>query len=362
MDTKTKSHTTEIKENKSNENAKSRGEGNLHYRITLLLLSFIFSGWGQWHSGQKIRGLIFLLAPLFTIIYTIFSLSTGFIYLSLFSGLFTGPIIFILPLSIILSLPIFITPLFWFGVPLKFVCLVDAWMLGGKKPPRKIRKSSSLIFIIFSLITILLVFYKFSFVNIKDFSPSPLAEPGDFIIVVRSNTAFGKTFTPIKKSIQRGKLIATKGEHKLMRIMGYPGEHVFITTTSNGILKINVIKKNKVKISFSITENKEPCVLLFDPDKYVYCKYYNEKTGKDKSYLISYISSKKFSNPIVNMNFLIPKNSYFMLPDNRSLKKSDLKPKPENIIIGLPFSIIWSSHSKEGIRWNRIGKSLFNKM
>lgn len=369
MNSETESKNEKIP-NKKPKKHKAEDLGNIYHRFQLMGLSLLFSGLGQMQVNQRAKGAIFLFAPLFATIATIFSHTPSFLYLAFTIGLMTGPLVLVAIYAIFLPYTLFTSPIFWLGIPIKLLTLIDAWFLGGKKANKPFKKKWLILFITISAASILIFHFKFSVISIGSNNSTTYAEPGDTIIVLGGHSITGGTLNTIQKAYKRGALVVVEEDNgtSIMRIVALGGEKVSLGASSNGVIYANVFN-SRIPLRIFSTEYNESCVLLNNDDSYSYCHFRIESMGKNIKYKIAYPQDK--GNKIgllLERTITVPKGELFLLPDIRSnkligriLSGKGMRTVPMSKIVGIPLSIIWSNHHIEGIRWHRIGKSLESK-
>jgi hypothetical protein len=366
MNTKSESTNQKIKDEKSDIKGVVN-QGNIYHRFKLMGLSLVFSGLGQMQVNQRIKGSVFLLAPLFATIATIFSHTPSFLYLAFCMGLLAGPLILSIIYALFVPYALLSSPILWLGIPIKLLTLIDAWFLGGKKAPKPFQKKWLILFTFLSIVSLLIFHLKFSVITIDDENSTTYAEAGDTIIVLGGHSLTGGTLSRFNPAYQRGELVVIeKGSTtSLMRIIAFSGEKISLWGTPGGIVQVKIFS-SRIPFRIFSTEYNEPCVLLNSDDSYSYCLYRIESVSKKSKYKIAHPQEpRKKIGFFVERTITVPPGEVFLLPDIRSnklmgriLAGNSLRTISINSIVGRPLSVIWSSHHKEGIRWNRIGKTL----
>ncbi|MBU1219947.1 S26 family signal peptidase [Myxococcota bacterium] len=346
-------------------NPEDKFKGNLKNRISLAILSIVFSGWGQWQGSHRIKASVFLFASIPALIATVILESPGFFYLAAVMGLFTGPLIISFPLIIAGMLPSFNSPLIWLGLPVKLICVLDSWMLGGKKEFTQINKKWALLFLMTALLSFGIFNLKFSIIRALAPSETQLIDPGDTIVVL-NKSVFGLSKTLMKRTIKRGDLVSVKSEntHHFYRVIAVPGEKVKVTFDHTGIISFRIEGSRLIKSK--IEKIVDPCVFFDSSNNYIRCNYFLETLG-NKSYRVAYPSGGVKMAMWDQIKVELPENRYFLLPDVRSnetlseIISTGLLLYSKKSITGFPISILWSSHAKEGIRWHRLGRNMPGK-
>jgi signal peptidase I len=238
-----------------------------------------------------------------------------------------------------------------------------------KKENKEINKKNIKVFIfnvifIVLVVSIIRVFFAQAF-NIPSGSMKPTLLIGDFILVnkfVYGDWTFGIPFTNITfytyrnrlTTPDRGDIIVFKYPENpdidfIKRVIGLPGD---IVEVKNDIVYLN---GKPLKREFAGKFN--------DNGSYVntYYEYIPRKDGKIYKYRVMEILDGEGKNfgPIK-----VPENSYFVLGDNRDNSKDSRfwGFVPDSYLVGQAFVIYFSvkKGSLNFIRWNRIGKVLFN--
>ncbi|MDA3865069.1 MAG: S26 family signal peptidase [Deltaproteobacteria bacterium] len=357
------SQVSKAEDNNQNPDAK-KNQGNFFHQVLLLVLSLAFNGWGLWQGGRKIRGIIFALLPIIAVILTFFWESPPFLYLAFLTGLLTGSFILLLPYYFyFIEIPLFLSPLLWLGIPIKLICLADSWLLGKKTKPVKFIWKSGLLFLGLFSSSLFIFHYKFLLFKIENFSHTCQLEVGDTAIFIKTNTLFAQS-SFIQNNLKRGNLVLFSKDAKtrIGRIIGLPGEKIRINSDHQGIINFSVTRKGKTGMS-KLKKYPDPCVFLIG-DKYEQCTFYTETIG-NRSYQVAYLDKSDTVGIVVNNNFKLNNSQYFLLPDIRSKNNlsfyfSGIKPEliADSDIIGIPLTILWSNHEKEGIRWYRLTSSI----
>lgn len=282
-------------------------------------------------------------------------------------GLFTGPIVLVAIYCALVDFSLISSPLLWFGLPIKMLSMADAWFLGGKKKPSHIKQKWIVLFSLLSLATLVMFHLKFSVLMIGETTSTPLAEPGDTIVVLKSSSISGGTFNTIHNAMKRGAVVVINNHRRqeMARIIAFAGEKVTIRTDGRGVLFIAVSNANKF-FDFSPSENPDPCVLLEGTATYLYCRYYDEGATPARKYKVAY--PQKEDLKLIGgetISFTVPAHELFLLPDVRTrgtiapyLHDGKAITFSMSSIYGIPLTVLWSRHPKEGVRWHRIGKAL----
>lgn len=350
---------------KISKNPLDKFKGNLKNRISLTILSIVFSGWGQWQGSHRIKASVFLFASIPALIATVVLESPGFFYLAAVMGLFTGPLIISFPLIVAGMLPSFNSPLIWLGLPVKLICVLDSWLLGGKKEFIPINKKWALLFLISALVSFGIFNLKFSIVRASSPSESIIIDPGDTIIVL-NKSVFGLSKTLLKRTIKRGDLVLVRSENTnhFYRVIAIPGEKLKVTFDHTGIISFRIEGSRLIKSK--IEKIIDPCVYFDSSNNYTRCNYFMETLG-EVSYQVAYPYGGVKMAMWDQIKIELPENRYFLLPDIRSnetlseIISTGLLLYSKNAITGFPISILWSSHEKEGIRWHRLGRNMPGK-
>ncbi|MBN2724917.1 MAG: S24 family peptidase [Deltaproteobacteria bacterium] len=340
--------------------------GNMKHRFILALLSFLFSGWGQWQGHHRVKGAVFLFGPVAAMVATIILESPGFFYLAAVTGLFTGPLIVSAPIIGLGLIPSFNSPLFLLGIPVKLICIIDSWFLGGKKARKPLVRKWFLIFTTTSLFTFGIFAYKFSFIRAQIPSVISNIEPGDTIVVL-NRSRFGISTLFSRNKIKRGDIVAFRDGNKKVfsRVIALPDEKVTIQFNARGEMEFAIQTGNK-NIKISMIRSNEPCVFFDSDGKYTRCYYVEETISPELRYRTAYKSGNSRLGSIEKIT-LDTGTKYLLIPDIRTeytLKnymKDGWKLNDISDILGSPISILWSSWKNEGIRWHRIGSDLSGK-
>ncbi|MGM0597323.1 MAG: S26 family signal peptidase, partial [Myxococcota bacterium] len=211
--------------------------------------------------------------------------------------------------------------------------------------------------------SLLIFHYKFHLFKVENFSHTCQLEAGDTAIFIKTNTHLAKS-SLIQNKLRRGNLVLfTKEEQtRIGRIIGMPGEKIHINSDHDGIINFVVRTKGK-NINSNFEINPDPCVFLIG-NQYEQCTFYTETIG-NKSYKVAYPEKSDTVDMVVNNSFKLDKSQFFLLPDIRSRKNlsfyfSGIKPDliSHSDIIGIPLTVLWSNHEKEGIRWYRLTSSI----
>ncbi|MBU1238479.1 hypothetical protein KJ865_02115, partial [Myxococcota bacterium] len=229
-----------VQETENTGSAPNALKGNMANRLKLIGLSVLFSGLGQVQGGHRVKGLIFLIAPLLGAGAAVVFHSPSYLYLALFMGIMTGPLALISVYALFLDYSLFQTPLFWFGIPVKLLCMIDSYFLGGKKQPAPLHKKWLVAFGVISLFTLVIFHLKFSVITIEHSSSTIVTEPGDTIIVLRNRSITGDTLNTISKAFRRGALVALndEGTPTLVRIIAVAKDKVTLKMDGHGVLQI----------------------------------------------------------------------------------------------------------------------------
>jgi len=205
--------------------------------------------------------------------------------------------------------------------------------------------------------------------------PSSSMEPtllvGDRLFVSKYSYGYSKHSFPFSPKIfnkrfffkepERGDVIVfkTPADNRtdyIKRLIGLPGDEIQIL---NGDLYINsnLVNKKKVEINLNITCGNEV----------ISANIFEEKLSNEKKYISAY---RKVGTMLNSDIFVVPKNHYFFMGDNRDCSKdsrflSSVGYVDFENLVGKAELIFFSSNKKNGSLWMfwKWGKSIrFNRI
>lgn len=309
-----------------------------------VLASVLFSGLGQHAAGCRIRAFVWAYSPALLLAAFLVTQASGFLFASLFLGLFSGAFLWLLPFSLLGWIPPLHSPVFWFGALMKILCAADARMVKSKNPISGISKRAILLYALPQMAAPL-VFGALFFVAPVSGVHAFDGLPGDVLAGRR-----GLDGLPA----QGEAVLVRQGDSFLvMRVAALPGETVELDVDEHGNVHCQVSGREPEVWRESV----EFCAWMKDDGFFLSCRV--RVISRDGAEWRIAVPEDASVLQVVPRHFLfqLKKNELFLLSDLRNVvvEPAWLRVSAADVT-GRPRLVLWSASSSRGIHWHRIGR------
>ncbi len=315
------------------------------------LWSIPFSGLGHLFAGQKGRAFLWASTPGLLFAAAVAIRSTDLLFLSMFTGLFTAPAGFFLAFFWLPFFPSPVSPVFWFGLVAKVLCVADAWSVARN---RTLLRPAVWSVLVAASSTLFLFWFSQSFVvhRVSGASRDSFSQAHDVVLSLRTGAWVRWKPEPPGP----GQLVTVKTSYgmQILRIVGGPDEELLLQVDRGGNISYRIGEKYVLP---EVVPSSEFCVWIFPDLSRHPCMFSVERRVGMASGWWSAATSQEIPSETQYLRFLLGGDEVLLLSDFRHmlLDPAWFRTRIPDLT-GVPFMILWSRLPDSGIQWDRIGR------